>query len=155
MNKDFLLCLCLLVVSGLGWAGSKGYEKYQAGKVAVGQQTAAAKAAQKPKAVAAPQENKSQASDAQNQQKMREQAAVRAEIQEQLKAMKVSSILLGSPNLAVINKKSYEEGSDLRLPNGKSLKVKAIKDEGVMLAYGEQTFQIGLPTARDIGEIAQ
>jgi hypothetical protein len=156
MNKEFTICLCLVVIGGLGWAGNKEYEKYQARKLAAAQPPAAVVAqqgpgSQQPKGVTDPQEKKRQESETQRQQKVSEETAARAEIQDQLKTLKVSSILLGSPSLAIINKKSYEEGGDLPLPNGKMLKIAAIKNDVVVLAYGGQTFQIGLPTAKDIG----
>jgi len=59
---------------------------------------------------------------------------------------KVSSILLGSIPIAVINNRSYEEGQFLRLPKGSQVRIKVyrITDGKVWLQNGEQLIPVDL-----------
>ena len=46
---------------------------------------------------------------------------------------KISSVLLGSPKIVVIDKREYEEGAEIALPGGRRGRIREIADEGVTL----------------------
>lgn len=80
-------------------------------------------------------------------------AAVRGEVRERPKiainegTFLVTSILMGSPSLAVINGRAYSEGEFVRMPrDGATLRVRVqgINDGSVTLQCEDQTLVVGL-----------
>jgi hypothetical protein len=152
MNKEFIICIGLIAIGAGGWVANKRWDAYQAQKVVHDQRMAYLKLTQEKTSNAQEiRDKKLKETEAQFQKRQEQERAARPEIEAQLKGCKISSILLGNPSIVVINKKNYEEGADLPLPNGKALKIASIKEDRVMLASGTQTFQLVMPSARDLG----
>src|ERR1041384_731552 len=62
-------------------------------------------------------------------------------------AFSVTSILMGSPSLAVINGRAYSEGELIRMPkdsSGLRPRVQSINDGTVTLQYADQTLVVAL-----------
>lgn len=55
---------------------------------------------------------------------------------------KISSVLLGSPKIVVIDKHEYEEGSEIALPGGRHGHISEIAEEGVTLNYEGRSYHI-------------
>ena len=76
--------------------------------------------------------------------------ATRKDVEAQLKPMRVTSIIPGQPGLAIIDRKEYAEGDALPLPRGKALKITAVREDGVRLAYNGLAFRLDPPAAPDL-----
>ena len=154
MNKDaLLLCAALAVLVGGG-----GYHFYAskhqppppdpltAAKTALGSPGHA-----KPAAAPASAAQKQAASgDAARQQQIAAARAAHAQIETALGSLKVSSILLGDPAIIIVSKKEYSVGDALVLPDGKTLRVTGIGEDGVALAGNGEAFHLAAPAAPDL-----
>lgn len=156
MKKDFIICICAVVIGVCGWIGSKEYDRYQARKFIHEQAAAAIVAknqleAEKAKLV---QENKVKAQhaiEATAVARKETMAVERKQVENELAGCKLSSIMLGAPSIAIIDKKGYEPGGQVPLPGGRTLTVSSIGSDSVQLSDGQQAYRLALPKARDIG----
>lgn len=152
MNKEFIICVCAAVLGGGGWIGSKQYNQYQARK-SVHDQAAAGQhvEAEKARVVQVTQTEVQQAAQINAAKKKDALAAQRKQVEAELAGCKLSSIMLDVPSIAIIDKRGYEIGNDVALPSGRTLSVKAIEADAVLLTDGEQVYRLALPKARDLG----
>ena len=160
MKKDFIICLCTVLIGASGWLGMKQYDQYQARKFAAEQAAAAlaaqqAQAQEKQKAIQAVQGKKQAEQRVAQASKAKTLVADRQAVEKDLAGHKLSSIMQGSPNIAIIDKKEYEPGSELALSAGRSLTVVSMDNDAVVLTDGQQNYRLGLPTARDLGSVAR
>lgn len=153
MNKDaFLLCLIVLVL-----AGGAGYHfhasKHQAPTPgAIASAKGALREPGQAKSGAAQASTSKQAS-AEEIARQRQVAAAKAahdQIETALSSMKVSSILLGDPAIVIISKKEHSVGEPLVLPDGKTLQVTGIGEDGVTLAGNGEVFHLAAPAAPEL-----
>ena len=156
MKKDFIICVCAIVIGACGWIGSKQYDQYQARKFIRDQAAAAIIArqqleAEKARLLQATQAKVQQAAQVNAVKKKDALAAQRKQVETELAGCKLSSIMLGAPSIAIIDKRGYEAGNDLALPSGKTLAIKSIDADAVLLADAEQVYRLALPKARDLG----
>jgi len=167
MNKEFLVCLVCVVLIGAGWGGQVGWQRYQVAQ----KKQAAEKAAQVPLLKAREQMlaqiqqvKESRAGDdhvaaagtspaaapttapggnaAAGKPAAPTPAPEDVEMKDFLAHARLSSILLGSPKIVVINKKSYEEGEEVALPSGHRAKVSEIREDGVTLTREGRAYQL-------------
>ena len=132
MPKSLLALVLALVLAGGGYFGFQEYQTIQA------QRAAKAHAA----AAAAAEAARVRAQQAAND-------ATRKDVESQLKPLKVTSIMPGQPGLVIIDKKPYAEGDPLPL-KGKALKITAVREDGVLLAYNGLSFRLDPPAAPDL-----
>ena len=143
--KNLLTFLVLIVLGGGGFFGRQQYQIIQARHA----EEARAVAAQ---AAAEARERAAQAAETAriHAQQVAAAAALetaRKEVETQLKAMRVTSILLGDPALAIIGKKEYAAGDPMALPQGRTLVVTAVREDGVQLAFNGLSFRLDPPAA--------
>ena len=151
MQKIAFSVLALVILAVGGWFGYQQYTVLQARKVAHARQVAAAaQAAAQQAALTAKQHAFAVAAEAERQKQIAAALAARTEIEAALKPMKVTSILPGNPGLAIIDKAEYAEGDSLTLAGGKRLLIASIREDGVALASGSQTFHLAPPAAPDL-----
>lgn len=156
MKKDFIICLCAVIIGVCGWIGSKQWDRYQARKFAREQAAAAIVAEhhlqeEKNRTLEAMRAKTQHEAEVAAGQKKDAMAAERKQVEGELAGCKLTSIMLGPPNIAIINKKGYEPGAGLPLPSGKTLLIKTIQGDAVLLSDGQQSYRLALPTARDLG----
>ncbi len=160
MKKDFIVCVCAIVIGASSWIGSKQYDQYQARKFIRDQAAAAVIArqqleAEKARLVQATQAKLQQTAQINAARKKDALAAQRKQVETELAGCKLSSIMLGAPSIAIIDKRGYETGNDVALPSGRTLSVKTIEPDAVLLADAEQVYRLALPKARDLGVSAR
>ena len=141
-----LLTFLVLIVLGVG--GFFGHQQYQAVQAQHAEQARAVAA----QAAAEARERAAQAAAAAQLRAAQVAAAaaleaMRKEVETQLKTMRVTSILLGDPALAIIGKKEYAAGDGLVLPPGRTLRVTAVREDGVGLALNGLAFHLDPPAA--------
>ena len=126
----YIIAFVLLVVLGVG--GYFAFQQYQVIQAHKAEAARVAAEAARARAVQA-------AND-----------ATRKEVETALKPMKVTSIMPGQPGLAIIDKREYAEGDVLALPKDKKLRITAVRDDGVLLAYNGLAFRLDPPAAPDL-----
>lgn len=151
MKKEFIICVGAVVLGVGGWLGAKEYNRFQTQRFAREQAVATAaaekqKAGEKAKLI---QENQAKAG------RLAEAAAAtlaaeRKQVEAELAACRLSSIMLGAPSIAIIDKKGVEPGGQVSLPGGRTLTVSAIEPDAVQLTDGQQAYRLALPKARDL-----
>lgn len=65
-----------------------------------------------------------------------------APVREFVARARISSLLLGAPRIVIIDKREYEEGDDIALPNGRRGKISEIGEEGVTLHWEGRGYRI-------------
>ena len=127
--------LTVVVLALLGVGGYFGFQQYQ---LIQAKRAEAARVA----AAAAQAKARQAAND-----------ATRKDVEGQLRPMKVTSIMPGKPGLAIIDKKEYAEGDSLPLQKGKALRITAVRDDGILLAYNGLAFRLDPPAAPDLAAL--
>lgn len=156
MKKDFIICICAVVIGACGWLGSKEYERYEARKFAREQAALAIVAkqqleAEKGRIIQEKQKKVEQVVQVTVAAHKEALTANRKQVETQLTGCKLSSIMLGAPNIAIIDKKGYEPGGQVPLAGGRTLTVTSIDPDSVELTDGQQAYRLSLPKARDLG----
>lgn len=155
MKKEFVICICAVAIGLGGWLGAKEYGRFQARKSGREQAAATVVAA---KHLAGEKANVTQenqlkarrAEEAAAAARKEKMAAERKQVEAELGACKLSSIMLGTPSIAIIDKKGYEAGGQVPLAGGRMLTVSSIDADAVQLTDGQQAYRLALPKARDL-----
>ncbi len=142
---DKNLVFVVLIVALVG--GGAWYQHHAKAPV-----PAAVAAAGKPVSTAAVPPSKAAAATAAaaKAELLKKQAAARAEIENALKSMKVTTLLLGEPAIVIINKEEHSVGDSLKLAGGKELQITGIDENGVALGYDGQRFHLDPPGAPEL-----
>lgn len=160
MKKDFIICICAIVIGCCGWIGGKQYDHYEARRFLREQAAAAVvadrqRAAEKNRLVRDNQVKAQHAAEVKMSEKKGLLAAQRQRVESELAGCKLSSIMLGAPSIAIIDKKGYEAGGEVRLASGRVLVVRSIEPDAVQLSDEDQIYRLALPGARDLGGSAR
>ena len=129
MQKTLTTLVVLILLGAGGYFGFQQYQVIQAKRAEAARVAAAAA--------------KARAQQAAND-------ATRKDVEGQLRPMKVTSIMPGQPGLAIIDRKEYAEGDALPLAKGKTLRITAVRGDGILLAYNGLAFRLEPPAAPDL-----
>ena len=136
MKTPVLVVILLVIIAAGGDAGFRQYQQHQ-------------KAEAIKKEQAARQQEAARQADA-LAKKQAAEAATRKEVNDALKAVKVSSLTPGQPGIVIIDKQEYAEGDDLLVAKGRKLRVTKVQEDGVLLACNGLTFHLDPPAAPDL-----
>lgn len=154
MNKELTICFVCVAVLGAGWLGTTLYQKQQveqAAKIEQVRKSSYAKAMEEARATAKAVADNRAKDNADAGLKPGQPAAgttsptapaASPEVETFLASAKLTGVMLGEPSIAIINKKEYEPGAEITLPNGRRLRVQTIAEESVTFFDGTRVYRL-------------